>query len=143
MKGLIIAALLFSAPGVFGQNYLAAPAATQPPFITSVSIPVSSDTRRIPLRVWKWSLAPLVTSHPLDAGSSWGHVERNSLLASPNGRFEAKAAEIKLGSVGLAIAAEYFLLKRHPKLAKFIIRANYANSALTSGFAVHNFVTVH
>jgi hypothetical protein len=64
-------------------------------------------------------------------------------LADSSGTFEGKAAGIKFGTVGVAILAEYFLLKRHPKLAGMLIRANYGNSALTSGFAVHNFVTVH
>jgi hypothetical protein len=146
MKHSLIISLVFSASAVFGQDFLAAPAAAQRPHIPTFSTSVDAASRRAAstsMKSWKWSLVPLFASHAMDAGSSWGHVERNSLLAGPDGRFGAKAAGIKFGAVGAAVIAEYFLMKRHPKLAKMIVQANYGNAALTSGLAVHNLVALH
>lgn len=135
---------LFSV-SLFGQDYLATSSA-QPAGIPPVSFSISvaaRNTPAVPMRAWKLSLVPLVASQALDAGSSWGHMEKNPLLASSNGRFEGRAAGIKFGTVGVAIAAEYFLLKRHPKIAKFIIQANCGSAAVTTGLAVHNFAALH
>jgi len=88
---------------------------------------------------WKVSLVPLVAAHGLDTASSWGYVETNPILAGSNGRFDARSAAIKFSFVGVAVVAEYFLMKRHPKWAKLFARANNANAILTTGFAVRNF----
>jgi hypothetical protein len=102
--------------------------------------PALSDATK---KRWELSLLPLLAAHSLDAGSSWRHREANALLASSDGEFGMKGVGIKFGILGAAVAAEYFLMKNHPKLANFIIRANRTNAVITTGFAVHNYVVLH
>ena len=92
---------------------------------------------------WKMSLAPLVAAHSLDVASSWGYIETNPLLAGPNGRFGMRSASVKFGIVGAAIAVEYLVLRRHPKMAKLFTRGNYFNAAITGGIAARNYAVTH
>ena len=148
MKRFIAAAFLISVSvsAAFAEDFLRAPAAARES-IAPLSSPVTEDARRkvavSASRSWRWSLAPLLAAHSLDAASSWGRREQNFLLADSTGRFEMKAAGIKFGFVGAAILAEYLLVKHHPKLAKFIVLANRGNAVVTTGLAVHNFAMVH
>lgn len=94
-----------------------------------------------PPAYWKLSLAPMVAAQSLDIASSWGRIENNPLLAGGNGRFGMQGAGIKIGIVGAAVVAEYLILKRHPKMARFFSRLNYANAIFTGSVAVRNYHT--
>ena len=137
MKRLVITALFLSA-AAFGQDRVASRAGLAPHFVP-FDKPVQDMRTGLPTS-WKLSLAPLVAAHSLDVASSWGQIERNPLLAGPNGRFGAQSAVIKAGIVGVAVLVEYLVLKSHPKMAKLFTRVNYINSIFTGGIAAHNFV---
>ncbi len=90
-------------------------------------------------RRWAISLAPLFASQALDAASSYGMRELNPLLASPNGGFGMKATGIKFGVVGALAGAEYLLIKKYPRSAKFFTIVNWTTAGATTGLAVHNY----
>jgi len=140
----LVSALLVSTPAAFGQNYLVAPAAPGGSiFPAPLSIDDSARASAPSRQPWELSLIPLFAAQGLDAASSWGHRETNPLLAGPDGSFGMKAAGIKVGFVAGAAVAEYLLMKHRPGLAKLLVRLNYGNAIMTTGFAVHNFVILH
>jgi hypothetical protein len=99
----------------------------------------STDHRR-DLRRWKLSLVPLAASQALDLSSSWGMRELNPVLAGPDGRFGVQAATVKLGVVGALVGIEYLIVKKYPRTARAFEKINWSGAALTSSFAVHNFM---
>jgi hypothetical protein len=90
-------------------------------------------------RQWAVSLAPLFASQALDAASSYGMLELNPLLASPDGRFGMKATTIKFGVIGALAASEYFLVRKYPRSAKVFTIVNWTTAGATSALAVHNY----
>ena len=54
-------------------------------------------------------------------------------------RFGPKAATIKLGTTAAVIGIEYLIVKKWPSAARALTRLNWGSSALTAGFAVHNY----
>jgi hypothetical protein len=88
---------------------------------------------------WAISLAPLVGSQALDAASSYGLRELNPVLAEPDGRFGMKAAGVKFGVVGGLIAAEYLMVRKFPRSAKFFTVVNWTTAGATTGLAIHNY----
>ena len=131
MKRLFLTALIVSA-AAFGQAPIS-------PF-SSYREPVTRLDARPP-SYWKASLAPMIAAQSLDIASSWGRIENNPLLAGQNGRFGMQGAGIKIGIVGAAVVAEYLILKRNPKMARFFSRLNYANAIFTGSIAVRNYRT--
>ena len=91
-------------------------------------------------RRWMLSLAPLVTSNIMDASSSWGLHELNPVLAGSDGKFGMKAAGVKFSIVGGLIGAEYLIVKKYPKSAKFFTVVNFSTAGITTGLAVHNYM---
>jgi hypothetical protein len=92
------------------------------------------------LHRWKLSLVPLAASQALDISSSWGMRELNPVLAGPDGRFGARAAAVKLGAVGAFVGVQYLIVKKYPRSARVFEKMNWAGAALTTSFAVHNYV---
>jgi hypothetical protein len=90
-------------------------------------------------RPWKLSLAPLVASQTLDVASSWGLRELNPVLADSRGGFGMKGAAIKFGATGAIIAVEYWILRKKPGAARVLSKLNWSVSAVSTGFAAHNF----
>ncbi len=88
-------------------------------------------------RVWVSSICAMVAATALDAGTSWGKYETNSLLASSDGKFGAKGITMKAGFAGAVIVPQIFLRKRKDLRTKFAI-ANFAEAAAFSGIAIHN-----
>lgn len=88
---------------------------------------------------WEISLAPLFVSESLDSASSYGMRELNPLLASANGGFGMKATGIKFGVIGALAGAEYVLVRKYPRSAKFFSIVNWTTAGATTGLAVHNF----
>lgn len=97
-------------------------------------------SERHDLHRWKLSLVPLAASQALDLSSSWGMRELNPALAGGDGRFGARAATVKLGVVGALVGIEYLIVKKYPRTARAFEKVNWSGAALTSGFAVHNFM---
>jgi hypothetical protein len=129
----------------------AAAAAILPPSHVTIDQLSSSDFVAVPAgerflnrdatwrRQWAISLAPLFASEALDAASSYGMRELNPLLASPNGGFGTQATALKFGVIGALAGAEYFLVRKHPRSAKFFTIVNWTTAGATTGLAIHNY----
>lgn len=91
------------------------------------------------LRAWKRSLVPVIATQTLDVASSWNMRELNPVLADASGRFEARAATFKLGAAGVLLCGEYLLVRKHPGLARVLVKLNWSSAALTGAFAAHNY----
>lgn len=132
---LYAAALMLSATALPAAENLLAPAQDSSGQPNRFMEPVESKWQKR----WIVSLAPLAVSQSLDTVSSYGRRELNPLLASPNGGFGMKAAGIKFGVTGALAGAEYFLIKKYPRSAKFFTIVNWTAAGATSALAVHNF----
>jgi hypothetical protein len=73
----------------------------------------------------------------MDAATSMGGYERNSLLASSNGKFGVRGISIKAGTAGGVIITEV-LMRKHKDLRTMFDIGNFAGAALFTGTAVHN-----
>jgi hypothetical protein len=73
----------------------------------------------------------------MDAASSWGKLEGNSLLASPDGTFGAKGMSIKVG-IAAGVVLPQILLRKHKNLKSKFAIANFAEAGLFGGVAIHN-----
>jgi len=91
------------------------------------------------LHRWKLSLIPLAGSQVLDVSSSWGMRELNPVLAGNDGRFGAQAATVKLGVAGAFVGVQYLIVRKFPRTARVFEKINWAGTALTFSFAVHNY----
>lgn len=107
--------------------------------LPAAHIPVDETARAAALRSWRISLAPLVASQVLDASSSYGRRELNPMLASSNGGFEMKGVMTKMGATGIAVGAEYLIIRKYPRAARVISRLNWTTGIVTTGFAIHNY----
>ena len=107
--------------------------------LPAAHISVDETARAAAVRSWKISLAPLVASQALDASSSYGMRELNPLLASSNGGFEMKGVVVKMGVTGIAVGAEYLIVRKYPRAARVISRLNWTTGIVTTGFAIHNY----
>ena len=119
------------------ENIFAEPAAER--YIPQAQQKYVAKQQDAALRAWKISLVPVVASQSLDIASSYGMRELNPMLAGPDGRFGAKATTIKLSATAAIIGVEYLIVKKWPGSARVLSKVNWGTSALTTGFAVHNF----
>ena len=87
--------------------------------------------------VWIASMAAAVTATSLDAASSWGKLESNSLLAGKNGTFGAKGVGIK-AALAAGIVIPQLCLRKHKGLRSAFIAGNLGEAGLFSVAAVHN-----
>ncbi len=88
-------------------------------------------------QLWIASVAAAITATSLDAATSWGKLESNSLLAGKNGTFGAKGVGIKAALVaGLVIPQ--VCLRRHKELRGVFSAGNLGEAGLFSVAAVHN-----
>jgi hypothetical protein len=92
---------------------------------------------RIVNRVWVGSMLAMVAATAMDAGTSVGKYEGNSLLASSNGTFGAKGISIKAGVAAGTIITEVLLRKHKDLRTKFAI-GNFGETAFFAAVAVHN-----
>jgi len=81
------------------------------------------------------SVAALVGTAVSDVGSSWGHRERNPIMADRNGRCSSRAAIIKAGVVGGILLMDHFVLRRHRKAAAII---NFAAAGVQGAVTIGN-----
>ena len=92
------------------------------------------------MKRWKLSLVPLAASQTLDISSSWGMRELNPVLAGKDGSFGMQASIVKLGVMGAFVGVEYLIVRKHPNAARAFEKINWSGAALTSSFAVHNYM---
>ena len=124
------------------NRIIAAPAATlslEPVTVQRIVERSRRNEDRAGFRSWRRSLVPLAVSQTLDITSSYGMLERNPLLAGPNGRFGPKAATIKLATTGAIVGIEYLIVRKWPKSARILSKLNWSSSLLTAGLAMHNY----
>lgn len=88
--------------------------------------------------LWKWSAAALIAGSSMDAASSWGYAESNTMLRSGNGRLAGRGTAIKFGVMGAALLGQHYLVKKNPELEKPLAITNFAVGAAYSGVAVRN-----
>ena len=79
----------------------------------------------------------LAGASALDAATSFGKQEGNSLLASPNGTFGAKGLGLKAGIAASVLVPE-ILLRRHRNLRGPLTAVNFGDAAFFSVIAAHN-----
>ena len=87
--------------------------------------------------LWIASMLAMAAASGMDAGTSWGKLEGNSLLASPDGRFGAKGVSIKVG-IAAGVIIPQILLRRHRELRMPFSLGNFAQAAIFGGIAIHN-----
>lgn len=106
--------------------------------VSSVSIANVDDRHdRLMNRLWITSIVAAVAGTSLDAASSWGKVESNSLLASSNGTFGGRGVAIKAGLTAAVIIPQICLRKRKEYRTVFTI-GNFAEASVFTVAAVHN-----
>ena len=89
-------------------------------------------------RLWISSMIAVAAASGMDAASSWGKLEGNGLLASPNGTFGMRGTAIK-GAIVAAVIVPQILLRHHKKLRTQFATENLAEAGFFTGLAVHNF----
>ena len=87
--------------------------------------------------LWIASMVVMAAASGADAATSWGKLEGNGLLASPDGRFGAKGISIKVG-IAAGVIIPQILFRRHKDLRMAFSLGNFAQAALFSGIAIHN-----
>jgi hypothetical protein len=103
-----------------------------------VSIAYVAEQRTSVNRLWVASLFAVAAASGMDAATSWGKYEGNSLLASSDGRFGAKGVAIKAGLGAAALIPQIFFMRNHKQLRSRLAITNFAEAAVFSGIAVHN-----
>jgi hypothetical protein len=142
LAGVILA---FTFPSAQGADAQLAALSRRPQDIAKAAfLAQPTNTYRVPpeteaIRRWKLSIVPLLASQALDVASSHGKFEGNALLASPNGRFGAKASLMKLGVVGAVLGVEYLVIRKNPRAAKMLWKLNWGSSAVTGAVAARNY----
>ncbi len=86
---------------------------------------------------WIASMLAMAAASGLDAGTSWGKLEGNGLLASPDGTFGARGVSIKIG-IAAGVIIPQILFRKHKQLRTAFLLGNFAQAAIFSGVAVHN-----
>jgi hypothetical protein len=114
-------------------------AVTLAPHVSVASVGNGADDlhERTMNRFWAASVAAAVTATTLDAATSWGKLESNSILASKSGTFGAKGTEIK-AALAAALVIPQICLRKHKELRNAFILGNLGEAGLFSAAAVHN-----
>lgn len=98
---------------------------------------VREERPKAGMHLWLASLAAVGASTSMDAATSWGKFEGNSVLASTDGRFGGKGLALKAALAG-GIILPQVLLRRHRDLRKTFTLANLGAAALFSTATIHN-----
>jgi hypothetical protein len=130
-------------PGQIGMESAAVfargiePASSPSVTVTNSVATVEDRHERTMNRIWVASLFAMAAASGMDAATSWGEREGNSLLASPDGTFGAKGMSIKVGIAAGTIVPQ-ILLRKHKNLKSKFAIGNFAEAALFGGVAIHN-----
>jgi hypothetical protein len=114
------------------------PGTIAPVSAPKVSIAYVAEQRSSVNRLWVASLFAVAAASGMDAATSWGKYEGNSLLASSNGRFGTKGITIKAGLGAAALIPQIFFMRNHKQLRSRLAISNFAEAAVFTGIAVHN-----
>ena len=100
----------------------------------------STTEKRPSIRI---STIVLIAGNTADVLSSLGHVERNALMRSADGRFGARGATIKVGVVLGAILGEHMILRHHPRAARLFNVVNFTWGGMSGAVAIRNQIQTH
>lgn len=114
-----------------------APASFSRSFVRTDFPSVEDRHTRTLNHLWIASMIAMAAASGMDAGTSWGKLEGNSLLASPDGKFGAKGVSIKVG-IAAGVIIPQILLRRHKELRMAFSVGNFAQAAIFGGIAIHN-----
>ncbi|MGA8027349.1 MAG: hypothetical protein WB992_09385 [Bryobacteraceae bacterium] len=101
------------------------------------SVARERQSGKVATRVWIASMFAAAGASALDADTSLGKREGNSLLASSNGTFGAKGVSIKAG-IAAAVLVPQILLRHHRNLRTTFITGNFVDAGIFSAVAIHN-----
>jgi hypothetical protein len=145
---VVVPAVLSCGPAL-AQSDLYAEASA--PFVEGrAPLAAASETPDVHVRhkrlLWLVSIPVFIAANVLDASSSWGKPEANSVLRGSAGRFDGRSVALKFGIAGGMIAGEYSLfrmLKRDPASRDAALTAstwsNFVGAGVLSGAAIHNY----
>lgn len=88
-------------------------------------------------RVWMLSMAAMLAGTSADAATSWGKMEGNGLLASPNGQFGVRAVGIK-GALAAALLVPQLVLRHNKTMRTRFTIANFVEAGVFTGVSIHN-----
>jgi len=92
---------------------------------------------RLMERLWIASIAADLAATSLDAATSWGKREGNSLLASSDGTFGGKGVAIKAGFAA-AVLIPQICFRKHKDMRGIFVMGNFGQAGIFAGTAVHN-----
>jgi hypothetical protein len=92
---------------------------------------------RLMNRLWIASMVAVAAATTLDAASSWGKLESNSVLASSNGTFGGRGIAIKAG-LAAGVIIPQICLRRHKQYRTAFIIGNFGEASIFSAAAAHN-----
>jgi hypothetical protein len=131
-------------PGQLASAEMTAPLAASNAMSTSdadaasVSIANVHDPHdRLMHRLWIASMVAAVAGTTLDAATSWGKLESNSLLASSNGTFGGRGIAIKAG-LGAGVIIPQICLRKHKEYRAAFIIGNLGEASIFSAATAHN-----
>lgn len=107
--------------------------APAPPVSVIATVPEQDHGKR----TWMISVAAMIAGTSMDAASSWGKREGNSLLASSNGNFGARGLSLKAGMAAAILTPQILFRNRRELRGKFAL-ANFVEAGMYGGIAVHN-----
>jgi hypothetical protein len=114
-----------------------APASFSRSFVRKDFASVDDRHSRTLNHLWIASMVAMAGASGMDAATSWGKLEGNSLLASPDGRFGARGVSIKVG-IAAGVIIPQILFRRHKDLRMAFSVGNFAQAAIFGGIAIHN-----
>lgn len=85
------------------------------------------------------SLATMGAASFMDVHSSLGKRELNPILRSSDGRFGGKGIAIKLAIVGSYAGISYLVVRRFPKMTRFMTITNFAVAAVPAAVSINNY----
>jgi hypothetical protein len=113
------------------------PVGESPMHVVSPIAKVNDSSDRRTTLLWKISIATMLASTALDAGSSMGKHEANPLLRSSNGTFGSRGIAIKAGLAGFTLVPQIALRNRHDLRKAFTI-ANFIDTGIFTAVSAHN-----
>lgn len=98
--------------------------------------PLSAETKK--RKLWKASVAILISASAADAMSSWNRPEANGLLRGPGGRFSGRGLALKSALVAGTILGQHLMLRKNPAAEKTAAWTNFALAGALGGVAAYN-----
>ena len=78
---------------------------------------------------YRWSVAAVTACAAADAGSSWGRVELNPVLAGQGQRFDGRSVALKAGITGAILGVGWLVQRRKPESRRAVTVGNFVTSA--------------